>query len=326
VTTGTGVGAGARAVIVIATTFVGAFVTLVTALAFLGSTWWVFDFFANFRWQFMWLALACAIIYALTAKGLASVVFIAAAIVNGFVLSPLWFGSQPAGTGENGVTVVSLDMDGSTSDEERVLNWLFDTDADLIIVSGVSDARLQPLVVDGSPYQTIVAPPENSTGIAIIGKGPFTSEERRTGATDEPIYLINLPSGEDVITVVTAWAELATSADAAGAVAERTATIHEIVRTRSHPVAVIGPLGATRFTSPMRDLLSTSGLRDASEGSGYLATTPVSGIPLIGGWIGIPLDVVLMTADITPLGLESGPDVGVNHLPISVTIGPVTQG
>jgi len=311
--------------LVVTTIFVGGFVTVVTALAFLGSAWWVYDFFANFRWQLMWVALVCAIVYALTARGLASVLFVAAAIVNGFVLSPLWFGSQPTGTGEDGITVVSLDMEGSTSDEERVLNWLFDTDADLIIVSGVGPDRLLPLVVDGSPYRVIVSPPENTTGIAIIGKGPFTTEERRTETTDEPIHLVNMPSGDGIITIATAWAELATSGPAASAVDERIAEIEEIVRTRDHPVAVIGQLGATRFTSSMRGLLSSSGLRDASEGSGYLATTPVSGIPLIGGWIGIPLDVALMTSDITPLQLETGPDIGVNHLPLTVTVGPVTE-
>jgi endonuclease/exonuclease/phosphatase (EEP) superfamily protein YafD len=321
VTARTGLGSGARSALVFVTMAIGAFVSVMTVLGFFGSSWWVFDFFANYRWQLMWIAIACAVVYALSAQGLAAIVFIAAAVVNGFVVSPLWFGSQPEGTGEDGITVVSLDMDGSTTDEDVVLNWLFDTDADVIIVSGVAGDRLLPLVVDGSPYVPIIGPPESRTGVAVIGKEAYTAERRETD-DGQPIYLIRVPAGDDTITILTAWSEVARNSAAWTEVNARVEAIAEVVRTRTTPITVIGPLGATRFSSPMRNLLGTTGLRDATEGYGYLSTTPVSNIPVIGGWIGIPLDIVFMTPDITPLELETGPDVGVGHLPVTVTIGP----
>lgn len=304
---------------------VGSLVTLMTVVAFFGSSWWFFDLLANYRWQLMWIALLCAIVYALSAKGLATIAFMAAVVVNAFVISPLYFGSQPAGTGENGVTVVSLDMHGSTTDEERVLDWLYDTDAEIIIASGVSADRLLPLTVDGSPYRFIANPDPDTTGVSIIAKADYAVGVQRT-ASGEPVYIVSVPSGGDVVSLVTAWSEVASSATAADALADRLAVIADIVDGRATPVVVIGPLGATRFTSGMRSLLATSGLRDATEGYGYRATSPVSNIPVIGGWIGIPIDVALMTAEITPLDLSTGPDVGVGHLPVSVTIGPTDTG
>jgi len=71
----------------------------------------------------------------------------------------------------------------------------------------------------------------------------------------------------------------------------------------------------------MRDLLNSVNLRNAAEGYGYLSTSPVSGIPLIGGWLGIPIDVVLMDPTLTALELDTGPDLGSEHLPVSVVIG-----
>jgi hypothetical protein len=311
---------------VIITMIIGLSASAITILAFFGSTWWVLDFLANYRWQLMWVALLCAIIYALSARGLASLVFLGAVIINGFVLSPLWFGSQPTATGEGGATVVSLDMFGSTSDEDRVLQWLFDTDADVIMVSGVAAGRLDPLTADGSPYRVIASPEPDTSGICIIAKEDYAVRVEYTETTAEPIYIVSVPSGNEVVSVITAWGEVAKSSSKAEALSERLGVIESLVQTRTGPVAVVGSIGATRFTSGMRSLLASSGLRDASEGSGYLSTTPVLDIPIIGGWVGIPLDVALMTADITPLDLATGPDIGVGHLPISLTIGPSAEG
>jgi hypothetical protein len=72
----------------------------------------------------------------------------------------------------------------------------------------------------------------------------------------------------------------------------------------------------------MTTLRDASDLRDATEGSGYLSTSPVYGIPIIGGWLGLPVDVVLMTDGITPLELTTGPDIGAEHLPVTVVVGP----
>jgi hypothetical protein len=43
---------------------------------------------------------------------------------------------------------------------------------------------------------------------------------------------------------------------------------------------------------------------------------------LIGGWIGLPLDLVLMSSAVTPIELETGPNIGADHLPVSVLVGP----
>jgi hypothetical protein len=99
-------------------------------------------------------------------------------------------------------------------------------------------------------------------------------------------------------------------------------TIKAVMQTATNPVVVIGNVGATLWTHGMRDLVSTTDLRDAAKGEGYLSTSNVSGLRIVGGWLGLPLDVVLMTSDITPISLNTGPDVGAENLPVSVIFGP----
>ena len=304
------------------TSIVGGLAVFFTLTGFIGRTWWLFDLLANYRWQLMWVSLACAIAYALAARGIASVVFLVAVVVNAFVISPLWFGSQPDGTGEDSISVVTIDMEGSTQDEESLLRWLLDTDADLIIAQGVAPERLAPLTVDGSPYVLIATPDPDTTGVAMVAKGQWVVTTTRTETTGEAIQAVSVPAGDDSITVVSAWGPIATNSAETAALQERIDAIAEIADARTTPVAFVGSIGATRFTSGVRGLLGSSGLRDATEGEGYLSTWPASDFPLIGGWIGVPLDLVLMTVEITPLSLETGPDVGVDHLPVTVVIGP----
>ena len=69
-------------------------------------------------------------------------------------------------------------------------------------------------------------------------------------------------------------------------------------------------------------MMTDTGLRDATEGEGYISTWPVSDVPLFGGWIGIPLHLILLPGELTPLSLETGPDIGAEYLPVTVVIGP----
>lgn len=325
-TTTTGIGSSIRTTLVVVSLCFGAIASLATIVAFVGSTWWGFDLLANFRWQLAWVAFFAAVVYSLTTQGVASLVFLAAVVVNGFVIAPAWTGSQPTGTGEDGIRIVSLDMSDTIDSDGAILRWLFDSEADLIIVSGIAGGRLTPLVAEGSPYDLIVEADPDRPGITIVGRQPYAFELVPTDATgNESLIVVSVPSGGAVTSVIAGWGQIASDAPRADALASRLATIGALVDARSGPMVVVGNLGATRHTHGMRSLLGSTGLRDATEGSGYLSTWPVSGLPIIGGWVGIPIDTVLMTRELTPFALDTGPAIGANHLPVTVVVGAVAD-
>jgi endonuclease/exonuclease/phosphatase (EEP) superfamily protein YafD len=186
---------------------------------------------------------------------------------------------------------------------------------------------MDALTEEGFPY-TILAEPSipDDPGIVILGTEDWPVEVTFTEVYAEPVYRITVGANGETINVVTTWGDLASNQDKADRLEARLATVSAAVESSSHPVTVIGDLGATRWTQGMRTMRDTVGVRDATEGSGYLSTSPVSGIPLIGGWIGLPVDIVLMTDEITPLELTTGPDIGASHLPVTVVVGPGYQG
>jgi len=320
----TGIGAGLRATLIIAIAVVGTIATLATIAAFFGDLWWGFDLAANYRWHLMWAALIASVLYATSTRGISTLIFLGAAIVNAFLIAPLWIGSQPTATGENGVKVVHADLSGGVSDMDFTLRWLFDSGGDLIFLAGITEDRALPLIAEGSPYVLLAGPPRDSTGIVILGKDRWTVTTTST-AKGESVYRVSVPSGSDVVDIVTAYGDMGSSKNKSDDLEARLGAITESIDATTNSVAVVGNVGATTWTKGMRDLLATANLRNAAEGSGYLATSPVSSIPLIGGWVGVPIDLVLMDSTLTPLELETGPDLGAEHLPVTVVIGPAFE-
>jgi endonuclease/exonuclease/phosphatase (EEP) superfamily protein YafD len=319
----TGFVAGMRTALVILLFIGGGLASILSVAAFFGDSWWLLDYVANYRWMLMWGLLAATILYTLTARGFATIVFLAAALLNAWLIAPVWLGDQPAATGENGVRIVHANVYPSVTDRDFVLRWFLDTEADLILVAGTTADRMEALTEEGFPY-TILAEPSvpGDPGIVILGTQDWPIEVTFTEVFAEPVYRITVGANGATVNVVTTWGDLASNEQKADRLEARLATISAAVVSSPHPVTVIGDLGATRWTRGMRTMRDTISLRDATEGLGYLSTSPVSGLPLIGGWIGLPVDIVLMTDEITPLELTTGPDIGASHLPVTVVVGP----
>jgi hypothetical protein len=319
----TGFVAGMRTALIILLFLGGGIASVLSVLALFGETWWLFDYVANYRWALMWGLLGAAIIYTLVARGYATIVFLVAALLNAWLIAPLWLGDQPAATGEDGVRIVHANVYPGVTDRDVVLRWFLESEADLILVAGTTADRLGSLTDEGFPY-TIIAEPSvpDDPGIVILGTEEWPVEVTFTEVYAEPVYRVTIGANGETINVVTTWGNLASNQEKADRLEARLATVSTAIETSPHPVTVIGDLGATRWTQGMRTMRDTVGVRDATEGYGYLSTSPVSGLPLIGGWIGLPVDIVLMTDEITPLELTTGPDIGASHLPVSVVVGP----
>ena len=300
---------------------VGSIAALATVGAFFGDLWWGLDLLANFRWQAMWLALFASVLYALSGKNLFTVIFVVAAAINLWLILPAWIGSQPAASGEDTVRVTHIDVSGDLGDVDGAIAWLIATDADLLLVAGAPSGMGDAIILADSSYMMLnaetVAP-----GVGVFARGDWNIATQ-VDASGDPVHRITVPSGTAVIDIVTAWGTMATSSSGADALAGRFDTITDVVTASVNPVVVIGNLGATRWSVVSRNMLGDTELRDATEGSGYLATWPTSDLGIVGRWIGIPIDVAYMDPELTPMDVVAGPDIGAEHLPLVIDISPL---
>lgn len=321
--TDTGTIAGFRLFLIVASAIVGGLATLATALAFLGSVWWGLDWLANLRWYFLWILLIAAVIYSLTARGWLLIVFVVAIGVNALLILPLWIGSQPQSTGEDSIVVAHLDATGGFDDRASATEWLLSVEADVLLISQGSSVTVDQLTGEGSDWIVLLQPEvENAAGHVVLGTQPWDVAVTPTGVGTDVVVRVSVGSGEVIYDVITAYGPTATNGTDADRLRARVDTIASLVESASNPVVVIGNLGATRWTTDMRSLLSETDLRDATEGKGYLATSASSDLPIIGGWVGLPLDIVFMSDGATPITIETGPDLTTAHLPVRVVVGP----
>lgn len=320
----TGTVAGIRLFLIVGSMILGGVAAIATVVAFFGSTWWVFDLLANYRWYLLWILVFASVIYALTAQGWMLTVLIAAAVVNAVLIVPMWFGSQPESTGEDSLRIVQVDATGGFDDRDEAFEWFISSDADVLIISGGTTRISADVVSDETGWLVLLEPDtDNTAGTVILGKQLWDTAVMPTGVDGDTVIRVSAGEGSGAYDIITAWGPVASSSEKAERLTARLDTIKTLTESATHPVVVVGNLGATIWTAGMRDLLSTTELRDAAKGFGYLSTSNASGIPIIGGWLGLPLDVVLMTPDATPIELETGPDIGAGHLPVDVLVGPV---
>jgi|GEM_PF-1959118 len=318
----TGTIAGFRLFLIVASFVLGIIAIIATLLAFFGATWWPFDWLANVRWYLMWILLIVAIIYSLTARGWLLIALVVALGINAFFVLPLWLGSQPEATGEDSITVAHLDAEGGFSDRPEAMEWLRTVDADVLLISQGTSEIINQIVGPESPWIVLLAPElENTAGQIVLGTQPWDVAVTPTGQGSDTVVRVTVGGPATTYDVVTAWGPTVTNSTNADRLEARLDTIESLTASATNPVVVVGNLGATRWTYGMRALLSDTPLRDATEGEGYLSTSNASSLPVVGGWLGLPLDVVLMTPTITPISLETGPNLSADHLPVRVVVG-----
>jgi endonuclease/exonuclease/phosphatase (EEP) superfamily protein YafD len=302
---------------------IGGIAALATVAAFFGGFWWGFDLLANYRWQAMWAAMIASVLYAFFGKGLFTAIFVVAAAINLWLILPAWIGGQPDATGEGTIRITHVDLSGTVADVDETVTWLVATDADVLLVADPPTVVVAAISAADPPYK-LLSPGTASNGVAVFTRIDSVMATR-TDQSGAPVYRITVPSETGVVDVITARGPMATSSSTSEELAHRFTTIADAVNASDNPAVVIGNLGATKWSVVSRDLLSATTLRDATEGSGYLSTWPTSDLPIVGRWIGIPIDVAYMDPELTPLDVVVGPNIGAAHLPMTVDVSPAER-
>lgn len=82
----------------------------------------------------------------------------------------------------------------------------------------------------------------------------------------------------------------------------------------AQPLIVGGDLNVTMWSSQYQSMIANSGLRNARQGYGILPTQSVF-FPQIP-WLAIPIDHFLVSKDILVTNMQTGGNIGSDHLPI----------
>ncbi len=322
--TTTGLGSGLRAAFGIILLLAGSTVALATVAGFFGSLWWGFDLAADYRFVYLMVAVVCAVLYGLTfGRGMAAV-FSVAAVVNAFVVAPLWLASQPRSATDTGVIVATYNAQRRASTQDRIVDWLRREPADIVIIQETTSAWTPVFERAELPYRIVLAPEERvvfgTTILAKVDAVDASAQEIEIVAT-KVIEMETTIDGVPVVVYVT-HPRRPGSATEADARLRLFSALADLVAERAGPTIVAGDLGTTRWSHAFGTLTADGVLRSSEDGFGYQPTWPTMSWPIVGRYAGIPVDHILMSPGLTAAERRVGPELGTDHLPVVVDVRP----
>jgi endonuclease/exonuclease/phosphatase (EEP) superfamily protein YafD len=294
---------------------------LATVLGFLGRLWWPFDVVADWRFILATVLILAAIVTGLGYSRTSAVVFVVAAIVNLFLIAPMWLGGQPAVSSSDRVRVVAFDIGFAPEVRADVLDWVNMVEGDIVVLANSGGTWSAAIEQAAIPYRIVSDDIALTGGTLVLARNDYPAEieERATGLGGADV-VINVPLGDQQVQIVGVSVERPVSAGETEERLDEYRAINAAVRRSSGPVIIVGNLEASRWSHAFGAI--ADGLVNSEDGFGYQATYPAVDWPLVGEYAGIPIDHALYTGPITVSNRRVGPPLGPSHRPLVVDISP----
>jgi endonuclease/exonuclease/phosphatase (EEP) superfamily protein YafD len=294
----------------------GAIFAAATIVGFFGRFWWFLDLFSHFRVQ-LFLGLSIMALLMLVRRNYAATaLFGTFGAINLCTIAPLFVGKLP------GPTVVSrpykallLNVNSDTGDPLKVNSLIAQEQPDIVALEEINERWLTALSVTLTNYPySKVEPRDDNFGIGLFCKYPFRKcEARQIGEAEVPSILAETELGGTPLTVIATHPLPPGGAENSRLRNDQLAELSAILKQSASPILLLGDLNATPWCTSFKQLLSESGLHEASQGRGVLPTWPTY-LPIFL----IPIDHCLHSSGIHVSRLATGPKVGSDHYPLLV--------
>jgi len=285
-------------------------------LGFLDHRFWIAELATSVRVDLLLSSLVLAVL-AIIARSVVGVGFAALAlIVNAVVLVPLYMDEPVAAAGAGRVLIAHVNMQHHYGDFEDVRRSLDDRRPDVLVMLEPSRGWLRKISPNPIGYRVYVRSGLPGPRVLV-----FASE--RVSNVDFPADP-KLPSAsvtfdvelDEVPVHVLAVHTVAPSTPGDRRVRdEELAAASNWARRHTNPKVVLGDLNATPWSSVLQRLEDSADLLNSAYGYGVQATWPT-----LAGPLGIPIDQLLYSGDLTVTDRETGPNYGSAHRSLWVTI------
>lgn len=226
---------------------------------------------------------------------------------------------RAAGASADTFTVASANVYFENEDSRPLAAWIAARNADIVVVSEVSRAFGAQLDQwPAYPHRKILTR-DDPFGLAILSRHPFESLEEIQSADGIP-HLRAVVKWKDRLVAITAVHPLPPIQT--GFMVERDRLLageSRVLRDRGVPAMLAGDLNATPWSAGFA----------GPAAMGLRRTTPLlqpSWPQAAQGWMGIPIDHVLVSAHWRVVDSAVGPNVGSDHFPVVTVLQLATPG
>ncbi|MDH3336956.1 MAG: endonuclease/exonuclease/phosphatase family protein [Gammaproteobacteria bacterium] len=281
------------------------------------------ELFSHFRLQYLLVSLLlCLSFIALRSRAWAGLMLVITAI-NTVPVAP-WYLAETRTHAETDPRIELLLANvHSRNANTRALIELIETEQpDLVFLQEATDRWVVAMNVLQTryPHRYSIARDDNF-GIAVYARQPLLGVEK----LDSPPYgfpslVLRQSVAGRIVTLVTTHPIPPLGKDGFDARNEQLASIAEVITSIAGPRLLVGDLNTTMWGHHYDLLERATGLRNARHGIGIVPTWPRQ-LPFAM----IPIDHCLVSEDFAVVDIDSGPSIGSDHLPLTVTLALVQR-
>ncbi len=300
----------------------GAGTVAASLLGFFDDRFWVAELATSVRAHLLVGSLVL-FVFALLVRSIAGAALAAVALTaNAIVLVPLYTNEPAAPVAPGRLLVAHVNMQHHYGDFDDVRRALADRSPDVLVVLEPSRGWLRKTVPNPAGYRVSVRPGRPEPRVLVLAGARVSNVE----FPDDP----GLPSSSvafDVelegalVHVLALHTAAPTSPYARRARDDELAAVSSWARRQPNPELVQGDLNATPWSSVLQDLEESADLRNSAYGYGVQPTWPTRAGPL-----GIPIDQLLYSRELTVTDRSTGPSFGSEHRSLWVTIARSSSG
>ncbi|MHC5113536.1 MAG: endonuclease/exonuclease/phosphatase family protein [Planctomycetota bacterium] len=292
------------------------------AAAASGPRWWLLDLASHFQWHYLVASVVLLALAVVLRRRMAAVLAAVALVVTAARVVPWYVGGAATGDGA-AVRILIVNVLKSNGDAACVLEYIEERDPDVLILQEVDDGWMRHLApLRATLPHSVEALRPDDFGIALLSRlAPARGGEVVTlGTAGLPSLACTFERDGSAFTLI-ATHPLPPVRELNARLRDEQiadlASLLEVGASRGETYVVAGDLNASMWSTPYRDLIERSGLRNAREGFGVLGTWAPRG----RGWLGrVPIDHCLHSPDIAVARCATGPSIGSDHLPLEVDL------
>lgn len=300
---------------------VGCILLLVFSLAplFSGIAWYL-DLFTHFRFQYLIIAMVLAIGFWVLKQKVYAALAVLLILFNAVYVIPIYTQKpgESSGVQDKTIKLFHINVLTSNTQYERLIEQVLSEDPDVVLLQEVDALWMTQLDVLRDKYQhQIEEPRADNFGLALFSRVSISDYEIHLWSDFE---IPNIAAEFNLDGV--AFRMVATHPpppvnqlyfDARNSQFE---SIAALLKSDEMPTIVMGDLNTTMWSDSYQILLSETGLRNASDGFGFIPTWPTNLLPMM-----IPIDHCLVSEEFRVVDIRTVEGVGSDHLPLVVEFG-----
>ncbi len=272
--------------------------------------------FTHFRLQYLAVSLLLFVAFAWLRRPAYAALLLGTVALNASYVMPWYFGGTTA-TGDNTLKLMHANVLSRNDQYARLLQFVDTEQPDIVFLQEVTPQWRDALtdLHDSYPYGYI-EDREGNFGIAMFSRIPLdTVTHVDSPPLQFPTIIATLTVHEAALTLISTHAMNPLGKSNYKARNAQLRSVADIVMAAAGNVVLTGDFNTALWGPGYRSLLRRTGLRNACRGFGILPTWPTYMPPAM-----IPIDHILVSANIGVTEIRSGPRIGSDHLPLMVTL------